>query len=207
MRRSTCTRAPHRAHVTSPASPMAGPRWSPNAMRSVATSWHSGQSGCQRCGSDGAIVLASPNAVIAISLLRGSLTFKLPAVVRPGMDEAYFRERYEADAANKARQPFTEYMDWVKTFYEGKRFPPVPGWRKREEDLLRHHHATHELRHALHDTGRALAAEWAKDNAVRKVTTNDLQVWGKKFEAAAKDPHALQAALEEVRAEVKRRVG
>ena len=123
------------------------------------------------------------------------------------MDEAFFRERYEQDAANRQRQSFEEYSDWVKTFYEGKRFPPVPGWRKREEDLLRHHHANHELRHALHETGRLLASEWAKDNGVRRVSTNDLQAWGKRFESAAKDPVALRAALDEVQAEVKKRMG
>lgn len=122
------------------------------------------------------------------------------------MDEAFFRQQYEADAANKAKQPWKEYHEWVRVFYEGKRFPPVPGWRKREEELMRHHHTTHELRHALHETGRWLASEWAKDNSVRKVGTSDLQTWGKRFESVAKDPVALRAALDEVLAEVKKRV-
>lgn len=122
------------------------------------------------------------------------------------MDETFFRQRYEADAANKARQSVAEYLDWVRTFYEGKRFPPVPGWRRREEDLLRRH-AAPELRQALDETGRALAAEWAKDNAVRKVSTSDLQAWGKRFEGAAGDLRGLLAALDEVRAEVERRAG
>lgn len=122
------------------------------------------------------------------------------------MDEAFFRERYEADAANRARQSFAEHMEWVRAFYEGKRFPPVPGWQKREAHLLGKH-APHTLRHALHETGRVLASEWAKDNAVRKVSTTDLQSWGKRFEGAASDPEALMAALDEVRAEVERRLG
>lgn len=123
------------------------------------------------------------------------------------MDESFFKARYDADEANRAKQTFATHMDWVKTFYEGKRFPPVPGWRKREEDLLRHHHAPHELRHLLHETGRWLASEWAKDNAVRKVSTSDLQAWGARFEAEAKDMHALQGALADVLAEVKKRSG
>jgi hypothetical protein len=123
------------------------------------------------------------------------------------MDEAFFRARYEADPANKARQAWNEYHGWVRTFYEGKRFPPVPGWRGREEEILRRlpHHAHAHLRHRLDETGRHLAAEWAKDNAVRKVSTSDLQAWGKRFGDAASDPARLEAALDEVRDELKRR--
>lgn len=124
-----------------------------------------------------------------------------------GTPAAFFEARYRADAANQAKQSRDEYLEWVRTFYEGKRFPPVPGWRKREDELLRHDHASHELRQAIHETGRWLASEWAKDNAVRKVSTGDLQAWGKRFEAVAKDPAGLKAALDEVLAEVKKRVG
>lgn len=123
------------------------------------------------------------------------------------MDEPYFRERYDADATNQAKQSFEQYMEWVHAFYEGKRLPPVPGWRKREEQLLRGHHARHELRQALHETGRLLASEWAKDNAVRKVTTSDLQAWGKRFEDAAGSPEKLLQALQDVEGDVKRRLG
>lgn len=123
------------------------------------------------------------------------------------MDEAYFRARYEADAANKARQSWSDYHEWVHAFYKGKRFPPVPGWASREEDILRQlPHAARDAAHRrLVETGRLLAAEWSKDNAVRKVSTGDLQAWGKRFGDAAKDPVALDAALDEVRAELLKR--
>ncbi len=123
------------------------------------------------------------------------------------MDEAYFRARYEADPANKAKQSWKEYQDWVHTFYKGKRFPPVPGWADREADIL--HKLPAAGRDAVHkrlvEVGHLLAGEWAKDNAVRKVSTSDLQSWGKRFGDAAKDPHALGAALDEVRAELAKR--
>lgn len=123
------------------------------------------------------------------------------------MDEAYFRQRYDADPANRARQPWKDYQDWVRTFYEGKRFPPVPGWAAREQEILGKLPAAERprLQPLLAETGRALASEWAKDNAVRKVSTGDLQAWGKRFGDAARDPKALEAALVEVRGELARR--
>lgn len=123
------------------------------------------------------------------------------------MDEAWFRHRYDADAHNKAKQSWKEYHEWVRVFYEGKRFPPVPGWRSREEDILKKlpHDARVHVRPRLDETGRILAAEWAKDNAVRKVSTSDLQSWGKRFGDAAHDPARLEAALDEVRHELKSR--
>lgn len=118
------------------------------------------------------------------------------------MDEPFFRARYEQDAANKAKQTWQDYSGWVKTFYEGKRFPPVAGWREREKDIVaKAPGAADEVRRV----GAALAAEWAKDNCVRKVSTSDLQAWGKRFSDAAKSQDALVAALREVEEELRKR--
>jgi hypothetical protein len=120
------------------------------------------------------------------------------------MDEAFFKARYEADAANKSKQSWKDYNEWVRVFYEGKRFPPVSGWADREKDILgKLPSASHaEVKPALSRIGQTLAGEWAKDNSVRKVSTSDLQTWGKRFSDAAKDPLALVAALQQVESEV-----
>jgi len=115
------------------------------------------------------------------------------------MDESFFRARYEADAANKSKQSWKDYAEWVRVFYEGKRFPPVPGWSAREKDLVAKAPAA---RADIERVGRALAAEWAKDNAVRKVSTSDLQAWGKKFGDAASSEASLVSALKSVEAEL-----
>lgn len=118
------------------------------------------------------------------------------------MDEVYFRDRYANDAANRAKQSEREYLSWVERFYEGQRFPPIAGWRRRGEDLARRFPGAREL---LAEVGRGLAAEWAKDNAVRKVSTSELQAWGRQLEAATKDEATLVAALRAVQAEIHKR--
>lgn len=125
------------------------------------------------------------------------------------MDDAFFREQYERDGANKAKQSYKDYAEWVRVFYEGKRFPPVAGWNDRQKEILaKLPAASHaQARASLERVGRVLAAEWAKDNAVRKVSTSDLQTWGKRFSDAAKDAAGLEAALHAVEAEIAARAG
>lgn len=118
------------------------------------------------------------------------------------MDEAWFKDRYERDAANKAKQSWKDHWGWVQTFYKGKSFPPVAGWSDRERELVAKAPAHKDT---IERVGRALASEWAKDNAVRKVSTSDLQAWGKRFSDAAKTPDGLAAALAEVQEEMRKR--
>lgn len=118
------------------------------------------------------------------------------------MDESYFRAHYEKDAANKGKQTWNDYWSWVQTFYKGKTFPPVPGWASREKEIGAKVPAAHA---ELVKVGRTLAGEWAKDNAVRKVSTSDLQTWGKSFSDAARSKDALLAALAQVEHELKTR--
>lgn len=118
------------------------------------------------------------------------------------MHEHWFKARYEADAANKTKQSWSDHWGWINTFYEGKRFPPVAGWREREKDLVARAPAAREH---IERVGLALASEWAKDNSVRKVSTADLQAWGKRFTEAARTPEGLSAALHEVGAELQKR--
>jgi len=118
------------------------------------------------------------------------------------MDEAFFRQKYDADKANQAKQSWDEYRKWVARFYEGQKFPPIAGWAEREKDLVA---KAPPQKPRIEEVGRLIAAEWAKDNAVRKVSTSDLQTWGGQFKDAAKDPAKLEAALAQVQAEVAKR--
>lgn len=120
------------------------------------------------------------------------------------MDEPFFRAKYDADKANQAKQSWDEYRKWVTRFYEGQKFPPIAGWADREKDLVAKAPAA---RAQIESVGRLIAAEWAKDNGVRKVSTSDLQAWGGQFKDAAKDPAKLAEALRQVEAEVAKRTG
>lgn len=120
------------------------------------------------------------------------------------MDDAFFKQRYEADKANQSKQSWAEYHKWVQRFYQGQSFPPIAGWADREKDLVAKAPAA---KPQIEGVGRLIAAEWAKDNAVRKVSTSDLQAWGSQFKDAAKDPQKLLDALRAVEAEVKKRTG
>jgi len=123
------------------------------------------------------------------------------------VDDAYFRAAFDADAANRAKQSWDEYRSWVQRFYDGQRFPPIAGWTKRMDELGARHATRPDVRERLDAAGKLLASEWAKDNGVRKVSTSDLQSWGKEFDGAQRDADALVAALRKVEAEVQRRRG
>lgn len=116
------------------------------------------------------------------------------------MDEAWFKARYEADAANRRLQSRDDYLSWVAAFYEGRRLPPVEGWEGRQARILARLAGSGRERAeaALEGLGRLLASEWAKDNAARRVSTADLRTYGGRLSEAAGDLESLLAAVEEV---------
>lgn len=93
---------------------------------------------------------------------------------------SYFVSAYDQDAELKDYQSLREYLSWVRSFYEGTVLYPR-GWTDLSDDILR---ATDKP--ALFETrkrelgllGRDIAAEWAKDNDIRRVDNRHLAVWG-----------------------------
>jgi hypothetical protein len=122
--------------------------------------------------------------------------------------EADFKPEYERDKANQARESYREYLSWVKQFYQGNLFSR--GWTAQGTALLqtvREEQARDELRATLNDLGRRIAAEWSKDNGLRKINTVDLRNFGKRLQQArARDDGsgaAIREAIDAVRADVK----
>jgi hypothetical protein len=121
-----------------------------------------------------------------------------------------FRPIYESDSANKSKQKWEEYYSWVTTFYRGNIL--APGWSKRVNEILeglRSERARDELRASLNELGRMLAAEWSKDNDVRKVSNSDLLSFGSRF-SQAKDKEdgtgtVLRKEIAAIRAEIELR--
>ena len=104
---------------------------------------------------------------------------------------------------NQARQDWDDYWDWVKKFYEGNLF--FDGWTKQSAKLLdtvTDAAAQNKLRARLNELGRAIVAEWAKDNSLRKIDTKDLRAFAKRlFDAKKKDDGwgtAIHAEIEAV---------
>jgi hypothetical protein len=121
--------------------------------------------------------------------------------------EADFRPEYDRGAANQAKESWDEYWSWVKTFYEGAFLSP--GWTSQGTVTLngvRSEKMRDELRSDLNELGRRIAAEWSKDNGVRKIDTASLRVLGGRITKATQrddgSGRAIQEELKAIRAEV-----
>ena len=91
-----------------------------------------------------------------------------------------FLANYQQDGVNANLQSLDEYLLWVKRFYQGWELYPN-GWitlsdnvaRKLQEPLL-----ARAVKEKLRNLGVVIAAEWAKNNETRRITTQQVSVWG-----------------------------
>ncbi len=119
--------------------------------------------------------------------------------------EEDFRPRYRSDRNNQERQDWTAYWNWVQVFYRGNLFSA--GWTRECERLLKQGEdglSRDERVRRLNVLGRLIAAEWAKDNHVRRLDTADVRRWGRSLEKAAREGR-LETGLAEVEREVTER--
>jgi hypothetical protein len=95
-----------------------------------------------------------------------------------------------------------EYRKWMKTFYEGSFL--VKGWTARKKELL----ASMEGQGAaaekiLDELGLMIGDEWAKDNRIRKIDTDDVKRWGEQLQEAKGEPDKkIIAELKKIKKEV-----
>lgn len=114
---------------------------------------------------------------------------------------AQFVAEWQRSESNQPLQSEAEYLLWVTRFYTG--YNAVPGWLNMTEQVLQRTPA--ERRAAtgarLHELGSRIGAEWAKDNAVRRLNTRSAGVWRDALlEALARDE--LDAYLERLSTDV-----
>jgi hypothetical protein len=112
-----------------------------------------------------------------------------------------FSAEWQASVDNHALQSEADYLLWVTRFYEG--YTPVPGWLDMTQQVLarlpQQQHAAINAR--LFELGARIGAEWAKDNAVRRLNTRSAGVWRDALlEALARDE--LNAYLDLLSADV-----
>lgn len=134
-----------------------------------------------------------------------------------------FRPAYDRDRANKTREAWggrNGYWDWVQTFYQGytKRVFGMtiirqPGWTATSRRLVAHvvsPPTRQEMTVELNTLGRAIAAEWAKDDRLERINTNDLRRWGDMTEQAGRRDSGsglvLLATVRAIQTEVNRRL-
>lgn len=89
----------------------------------------------------------------------------------------YFVQTWSVDAANAEVQARDDYLEWVQRFYAGNNL--VPGWTGMTEQLRTRLEPPRwpPLAARLQELGARIAAEWAKDNSVRRINTRCAAVW------------------------------
>lgn len=117
------------------------------------------------------------------------------------VDPSFDRAWYE-DARNRELQSREEYLKWVDSFYDGSVI--VPGWTQRQKELCAQLDPPEAslAETGLETLGRLVASEWAKDNRLRRVDSNLLQLMvGILVEAKEKGRllPVLDALVEDVR--------
>jgi hypothetical protein len=124
---------------------------------------------------------------------------------------ADFRHEYDRDLANHQVQTWDEYWSWVEAFYRGNFFSR--GWSDRARALVadvKSGPALSSLTAKLNAWGKAIAREWAKSGAVRKVNTADLRAWGSLLESARRTDDGrgveLGRAMDSIATECRRRL-
>jgi hypothetical protein len=107
----------------------------------------------------------------------------------------YYEAAWRADEANAARQPLSDYLRFVCDFYNGSLL--APGWRLAQASLLRDADPRERviLEPKAACLGQILSAEWAKDNAVRRVDSQRIVAIAREIRRAA-GGSALQETLD-----------
>ncbi|WP_150048498.1 MULTISPECIES: hypothetical protein [Methylomonas] len=98
----------------------------------------------------------------------------------------YFVKSYRQDAVNAGRQTLEQYLLWVTRFYQGWDIYPS-GWEQIQRNLLEplpDDSNRTELEAKLEHLGRSIAAEWAKNNATRRIHTRHVAIWGRALQRA-----------------------
>lgn len=96
-----------------------------------------------------------------------------------------------------------DYDYWVKKFFEGSFL--VPGWNLISKDLLDAVPADERPAVAarMDRLGQTISREWAKRNEVRRISSNQLKVWGDALKKAKPQGlDSLRSELAVIEAEV-----
>lgn len=108
--------------------------------------------------------------------------------------QTWFTDRYEQDRQNAERQSREQYLTWVERFYQSWDMYPT-GWSQISRDLvakIADPTAKMKGETKLLHLGVAIAAEWAKDNTVRLITTRHVAIWGNALRKSAERAEIME---------------
>lgn len=117
--------------------------------------------------------------------------------------QAGFAAFYLQDRRNAEMQSLDQYLVWVERFYQGWDLYPT-GWNQISRDLagkITDPGVKREIEAKLRRLGIAIAAEWAKDNSVRRITTRHVGIWGNALQKSAERaeiPNIVDRVLDDV---------
>jgi len=98
----------------------------------------------------------------------------------------------------------SDQLKWYQRFNEGVLF--FDGWQDISQSIISQYpiEKQKEVRRFIQRMGIIIGTEWSKDNAVRKIDTDQLDSWGDRLkEAAHKDNGHLTLVLAQIGDEVK----
>jgi hypothetical protein len=127
----------------------------------------------------------------------------LISITISAIDQEFFKNEYSQDRENQKKQKLEEYLEYVRQFYEGTTImlQRIPGWNSRVQEILsvlKSEEEKSRTKAKLEGLGKRIAVEWAKDNAVRKISTNDVKRWGSELEKAREEERGGRKKLDEV---------
>lgn len=105
-----------------------------------------------------------------------------------------FIASYEADPVNQNYQERSVYLYWVTAFYQGNIAYPT-GWSDVEGIILQEtgDRSAPEFSRKLENLGISIAAEWAKENPIRKIDNRMLAMWASILQIALTENKHVEA--------------
>jgi hypothetical protein len=122
-----------------------------------------------------------------------------------------FLPEYERDRANGKVQTWDQYWGWVQAFYAGNLL--ADGWTKHGEQSLaaiKSGESRQDLVERYNELGKIVGRQWAKDYAIRKITTADLRHWHEALTDAVRTDDGtgekIKKALKKVREQAEKQL-
>lgn len=92
----------------------------------------------------------------------------------------YFINKYKALPGEHNSTEIDNHLVWIKRFYLGSRLYSK-GWLDVSQlvsNSLSNPNEINDIEGRMHQLGKTIVVEWAQDNSIRKINTQNLIIWG-----------------------------